>query len=249
LPPKTGDRHVRVVLRITDNSKDASARVQLSSATEPYVEKCMTRNLCLKKLSEGASGFAIRNNNTKQLQCLQGEDVSETCLGWKKCLLEIEDHVDELIKILRAGLLPASSQGEMIQILSTRRQGLERTQNQCIDPASSDPEAFDCECLQQVQEECGEASETEGCIREMMCKHPQVCESWKGTQCDTALIAGAMALHDQVKINTNASTMVKMTTKTPSMMSESQATSLVERSARLTNAHDLDESLTGKCAS
>merc|ERR1719262_1698058 len=51
----------------------------------------------------------------------------------------------------------------------------------CIDPLEDDPEAWNCDCLQNLQAACGGENPT--CYHEKFCAACGVCLSWKQTHC------------------------------------------------------------------
>eukprot|EP00747_Dinoflagellata_sp_TGD_P109573 gnl/TRDRNA2_/TRDRNA2_170732_c0_seq2.p1 gnl/TRDRNA2_/TRDRNA2_170732_c0~~gnl/TRDRNA2_/TRDRNA2_170732_c0_seq2.p1 ORF type:complete len:427 (-),score=39.62 gnl/TRDRNA2_/TRDRNA2_170732_c0_seq2:186-1466(-) len=67
----------------------------------------------------------------------------------------------------------------------------------CIDPEISDPEAWDCDCHEEMLHLCHEISNehnvtgfsTSACIRAQLCQHSKVCKAWKDTHCDEMLTA------------------------------------------------------------
>merc|ERR1719453_2217215 len=54
----------------------------------------------------------------------------------------------------------------------------------CANPAVDDPESWDCECADTMEKACNTAPEYIGwsldcCFKDMMCKHSNICSSWK----------------------------------------------------------------------
>ena len=58
---------------------------------------------------------------------------------------------------------------------------------ECIDPATYDPEAAECECFNDIQESCSGKSDEEGCILEKVCANANICSAWKDEKCTASL--------------------------------------------------------------
>ena len=59
LPVTKGNHDIRVVLRIIDPTKDANAGVRIHARTDPWVDVCFTRHLCLDKLGDASQAFVV----------------------------------------------------------------------------------------------------------------------------------------------------------------------------------------------
>eukprot|EP00747_Dinoflagellata_sp_TGD_P200774 gnl/TRDRNA2_/TRDRNA2_74199_c0_seq1.p1 gnl/TRDRNA2_/TRDRNA2_74199_c0~~gnl/TRDRNA2_/TRDRNA2_74199_c0_seq1.p1 ORF type:complete len:542 (+),score=59.40 gnl/TRDRNA2_/TRDRNA2_74199_c0_seq1:69-1628(+) len=78
----------------------------------------------------------------------------------------------------------------------------------CIDPETSDPEAWDCDCHKEMVQLCHEISnehQVSGfsmamCMRAQLCTHSRVCQTWKDTHCNEVVaseIADLITAHEE----------------------------------------------------
>ena len=57
----------------------------------------------------------------------------------------------------------------------------------CMDPSSSDPESWSCECVEMIIAACGSPDDEE-CMFNTMCANAEDCSEWKtANNCPTAL--------------------------------------------------------------
>jgi hypothetical protein len=89
-------------------------------------------------------------------------------------------------------------------------EGTSAKQSQCLDPSTSDPEAWECNCHQAMRDECGRRGVTvhaqhsawADCFRMLLCEKPEVCQSWKGIACKSAgeetLLQGSITSQDEL---------------------------------------------------
>jgi len=97
----------------------------------------------------------------------------------------------------------------------------------CIDPSIADAEAMECDCMQELVEECGKplhaGTSDEDCFAKLLCTRSNVhiCQDWKNEHCGE---------HSQ-------------------SLYQKQQTSLSRRSARAneSDSDDMDDTLQGKC--
>jgi len=54
----------------------------------------------------------------------------------------------------------------------------------CIDPASDDPEMWECNCFEEMQNKCGGMDAN--CFQCIFCENANVCSSWKTKMCTEA---------------------------------------------------------------
>jgi len=233
---------IRVLFFPTILAKKSSARFDLSIwGADSSVAGCMAVKDCLGMLGTGSdAAFKLRNGNGLQLKCLTGklkrmsaveETVLETCEEWKKCVKE-SGKKKELIAILRAGL--KKTKQVLLEGVSLSSQTcLDANADTCVEPDTSDPESWDCECAEGMLAACSDykGNELASCIQGLMCQDSNVCCSWKQDHC---------ASH---------------TTSTGSEMAERSSSGNISAAAALSetsanqNAHGtLDETLAGKCS-
>jgi len=191
-----GNHHVQVIFHIADVTQDSSAGVKIEAQIDPWVDVCLSTHLCLAKLARGNAAFRLRNNNTRQHLCLQGhpeEEDAALCSRWAKCLTSEESNtvfLDALKNLLSAAQSnTASGPRKLLSVSqSSTDSGTVRTERiadapGCVDPHSADTEAFECECLSDLQQTCSSGATQEDCFRNLMCEHPDVCCSWKDLEC------------------------------------------------------------------
>lgn len=146
--------------------------------------------MCLKELDGNDEGDSkLRNDNKEQLQCLQGDLSSDSCTRWTACLDQHEVDKAMLLAILQASLpTGALHQGAASNAGSSANSDDEIT-GACLHPATDDPESWECECSESLEDACGSDSV---CIQEQLCDAPKVCQDWKDNwgDCDSVLLAG-----------------------------------------------------------
>eukprot|EP00747_Dinoflagellata_sp_TGD_P083780 gnl/TRDRNA2_/TRDRNA2_162254_c0_seq1.p1 gnl/TRDRNA2_/TRDRNA2_162254_c0~~gnl/TRDRNA2_/TRDRNA2_162254_c0_seq1.p1 ORF type:complete len:164 (+),score=23.14 gnl/TRDRNA2_/TRDRNA2_162254_c0_seq1:645-1136(+) len=60
--------------------------------------------------------------------------------------------------------------------------------NACIYPPKEDPESWDCNCFEEMQEKCDRVAGTPGytmemCLAAQYCLHPNICNRWANVVC------------------------------------------------------------------
>jgi len=116
------------------------------------------------------------------------------------------------------------------KVTSTREK-----ESSCVDPTFDDPEAFSCDCMEAMENECGEVDEV--CFRGLMCKHSEICCSWKETHCPNADHCSSSLL---LMTNSSTSHADTMTVDSASLEDRSKVTGNIDSS--------LDQTLSGKCS-
>jgi len=174
--------------------RSSSAEISLrASNVAPFVDKCMTVKDCLQVLGDGSNAsFKIRNSNVVQLACLRGqhgsmsEPVKNKCEEWEACL---PDEAKQSIATLLGAAIGKSDAKSLTEKAAAQTK---EDPNTCIDPSSDDPEAWSCECMESMEEQCsGEdrKKEKEECYREKICGAKKICQSWKEDNCDSESLA------------------------------------------------------------
>jgi len=242
------------------------AKVIMVAVVSKWVDTCMDRNYCLKKLGDGsAAAFELRNNNRRQYECLQGTPAAHLkteCDIWRVCFAGQGDgtHEADLLKVLHVIFRPAakknkkkrkkrarvSSLGQkeatpMKELLGASSFSNIKDAPGCTDPAVADVEALECECLDEVRNNCAAKGVTdmEECFLTYMCDNVAVCASWQEGHCPGG--GSSLMQRSSVALKSAASATVDQEKKM-----------LVNRSARSASAQardELDGALSGKCSS
>ena len=117
---------------------------------------------CLKNIPVGHDdGFAFRNDNKMQLECLKGvrESMSgkqwSICGQWKACM--DSEHQQHLKQYLEATVGTTSSGAAENEV--------------CFDPAVDDPEAVQCNCYESALARCTSGESEAECIRKFLVAH------------------------------------------------------------------------------
>jgi len=227
VPMKKGDHQIKASFYTKELALISSAQILIKAiGLMPWVETCMDSHLCLKKLGDASkASFGLRNNNRRQRDCLVGKawpQDADKCQEWDNCLQETPKSTAHtkfkatLEDILNAVLPSNRTTPESLAESPADAPG-------CIDPEISDPEAFECECLEKLQETCEGEPDQMQCFRNLMCEDPRVCCSWKQAACSPSAAAGC----------------------------SDSSSSMTQRAnvERLQTSTDLDTSVAGKCSS
>jgi len=197
-----GDNILEFIFRAEKSSKDATVSIVIKiKDVQAWVDTCMARKLCLEKLGNGTNeSFGLRNDNQKQLQCLQATSPEGICEEWAGCI--DDTYKKTLVAILRVvGRKPAAGARAVARHPGTRDATLDSSMSrketaratlvdqtsECIDPSTHDPEAAECECFSDIQESCGDKIDQEGCILEKVCANSNVCQTWRDNMCPASL--------------------------------------------------------------
>ena len=169
---KAGSTRIRVVIEPAAGSDpDKTLKVWMKvrgNRVKSRVADCMDTKMCLKALS-GTAGSQLRNDNRKQLACLKGDLSIAQCTAWTTCLDEPGKQVDKamLLDILEAAL-PHSALAEFDTESITHTP--DEASGDCLHPANDDPESWECECAEALEEHCETSSLSRpDCIRDAMC--------------------------------------------------------------------------------
>eukprot|EP00747_Dinoflagellata_sp_TGD_P083783 gnl/TRDRNA2_/TRDRNA2_162254_c0_seq4.p1 gnl/TRDRNA2_/TRDRNA2_162254_c0~~gnl/TRDRNA2_/TRDRNA2_162254_c0_seq4.p1 ORF type:complete len:163 (+),score=29.05 gnl/TRDRNA2_/TRDRNA2_162254_c0_seq4:645-1133(+) len=133
--------------------------------------------------------------------------------------------------------------------------------NACIYPPKEDPESWDCNCFEEMQERCALVAETPGytivnCLAAQYCMHEDICQSWASAVCSkSAVIAMQQALFalespsqapvDQLMAPLESNSIDRIANSLPSRIKTigSAQVRLVQRSAVGTGMHDLESTM------
>jgi len=226
IPQKHGTHHVKVALRIKDETMKSEANLTLHArGLDSYVDQCMGRKFCLSELgAERDASFKLRQSAKTQLQCMLGKipeslfDLQRVCGEWQECLSKRGHSVDDLTQSLSAAILKNNSD-EPEEPASNA--------TACLDPENADPEELECECLQTCEKLSG--SKKGMCIRNLLCDHCGVCGHWKQGRCTE-----------------------KQITKCGDANAVGQQGAMLVHSTKATSVaaigNTLDDTLTGKCS-
>eukprot|EP00747_Dinoflagellata_sp_TGD_P128625 gnl/TRDRNA2_/TRDRNA2_174569_c0_seq4.p1 gnl/TRDRNA2_/TRDRNA2_174569_c0~~gnl/TRDRNA2_/TRDRNA2_174569_c0_seq4.p1 ORF type:complete len:269 (-),score=48.10 gnl/TRDRNA2_/TRDRNA2_174569_c0_seq4:52-858(-) len=150
--------------------------------------RCQDQKMCLQQLSDPSgtrlsTRLSLRNDNRFQLRCLKNwqkrfsPDQKGVCNNWVECLRK-GGHEQEVLNILEA---------------ATDFKTSEQQDKKCIYPPTADPESWHCDCYNEMKCRCAKIRELHGfsgfsekaCLRSSFCLHPDVCQGWKDSACNT----------------------------------------------------------------
>jgi len=142
------------------------------------VADCMDHRMCLSEM------HLLRNDNQKQLQCLQDgclncdAALQDECSKWEACLNDNGVSKQRLQALLEASSIP-----------TVATQASEITGN-CLQPANDDPESWECECAGDLDAVCSPSSPNLAhCYLQQMCNYHDICQSWKDQKCQNILLS------------------------------------------------------------
>jgi len=192
--PVEKDSRVRVEFIREETGVEAFGLITLyARGVDEYVDDCMGVKYCLAGLGDGSeAAFRFRNSNVQQLGCLlanttdERNNISDHCEAWGKCLGEEPARKKKLQTLLKVGLGTRASLSENENQGRRRRRRKAATSEPCRDPANEDAESFDCECSGKLSKSC---ADDEDCFRKFFCDSSKVCDSWKGENCESSLMA------------------------------------------------------------
>jgi len=189
----TGPGSTRLYVVIKANSPSDSTKVELLvrvNEAPDSVGDCLDFKMCLSKMG------SLRNDNAKQLQCLQGGLPSMLqCSIWTACLDDNQVDKARLQALLAAGSLTASLRE------AERKHTPETLESEvtgaCMNPGDDDPESWECECHKALDVACdhcyspGNVGTTclEVCYLDQMCDYPDICDTWKDAKCQSLLLS------------------------------------------------------------
>jgi len=214
-----------------------------------------------QKLALGAAVQAAGGRLASKLQC-KSIRSSSSCA---RLLLQRPTHRD----IMRAVSPPQKSFVRSEKVRKTksngRGAGLVETSDAkaCVDPSVADPATWCCECWSYAQSQCKGVDE--GCIHRLMCKNPNICQSWKDAQpskCQTttATSASAEVAPASAEVAPVSAEVAPVTTATTATTAKGHKGHkghkklMLERSQSNTESDDtrtgnIDHSVVGKCDS
>jgi len=195
--PVEKDSRVRVEFIREETGVEAFGLITLRArGVDEYVDDCMGVKYCLAGLGDGSeSAFDFRNSNVQQLGCLNAHttdernNISDHCEVWDTCLTKEPARKKKLRTLLKVGLGTRASLSENENQYGRRRRKWTApapTPAPCRDPANEDAESFDCECSAELSRSC---DDDEDCFRKFFCDNSNVCDSWKGENCESSLMA------------------------------------------------------------
>jgi hypothetical protein len=262
----TGNTTIRIVAYPSDSNVGCTATVDFRAGdVDPYVERCMGTQMCLIELGNDQAGYELRNNNQKQYDCLKGNYADASCTAFDTCLVK-GGYKDDLMKILQ-GVYGAGSQSyALADIGSTTgtkdtmggslaaktgsaakvRQYSQKLNvsmdSGCFNPYAGDPEAYDCECLDQDRAVCeANGVELSECIRLALCNRCEVCADWKHDRCTTLEQQSAEAACAQAFLQKHSTPDSPVGIKSKSLFERAGAADEME------SLVELDSSVRGKC--
>jgi len=180
---------IRIVLEKKKSGSAARAKMAIqANSIDVGMDECMSTTECLSVLGDNsADSFELRNSNLKQRDCLSETWQSAKCTEWKNCL------PDEQEKKLLA-FLKASLRAPALEEVGMAKQSHKTNEATCMDPSSTDPESWECECIDMIVEQCGGVDET--CFFNTMCAHADICSKWKkANDCPPALDQNSAAMN------------------------------------------------------
>jgi len=186
-----GDNIMEFTFKALESFKDAMVTIYTTvSDVEAWVDTCMARKACLQKLGDGTSeSFQLRNDNQRQLRCLQSASPAGICKEWMGCM---EDSMKKTLEailrvVLRKPLAGAQRRRRRRRRKTRRSASLVDQASGCINPSNYDPEAAECECFADIQEYCAGKGDEDVCLLKHVCSLNTVCEDWKDQQCTASL--------------------------------------------------------------
>jgi hypothetical protein len=236
------DAHVQIKFRRSHKDYQASASAIISAErVDASVESCMSVKDCLKILGDGsAASFALRNSNRKQYECIAARDyatrnaISVKCPPWVQCLSQDANNKKRLEVFLRAAVI--TPMATSLAAMAGKITAAHDKESSCVDPETDDAESWNCDCMEYIARECGDMDEV--CFRGLMCKHSEICCSWKQTHCPAAdHCSSSLAI---LKTNSSNSRADTIQGDSASLGDRSKVTSNIDSS--------LDQSLSGKCS-
>jgi hypothetical protein len=203
----------RIVFKLDNAHSGGSAKVELDAEDiDPRAESCMESSECLEKLgvctstSECEAAFKLRNHNPTQLKCLEENfagmpsSLKAKCKEWLTCLkgsssslLETGLHLGSIPSLV--AFLKAATQGQQV----TGTGGAITDPVACSNPAVTDPETAECDCLDGMVEECEGVDAT--CFRKLMCRSTKTCPSWIKDHCGEFPESSSMMELSQTRSN------------------------------------------------
>jgi len=234
--PKDGADHIVVLEHIVlQRGSVSEATIRFVAHMQPWVDQCLSKKVCLAALGDGSgTSFAMRNSNQRQYNCLNGRPAAEDkqqCAAWVRCL--VSDEAKDPSKLLKAMLNVAL--GKKGNLLAQTESLVGKVSvEKCIDPYVADAEAWECECMEELEKTCGSQNDMEQCFHKIMCKNPNICCAWKQDNCPNA--------HCQPKLmsSVDATGSIKEAGAVMSRRAERNDTGVIDSL--------LDSSLSGKCA-
>jgi hypothetical protein len=226
----------------------------------PQFEQCMDHKACLAAMGsmQDEASYALRNKNKYQLTCLKrgtlpsfGGKMAPVCEAWRTCVEKTPDLSQFLTTSLSAAN-PSLLQAEVTAVAKASR-----PQDECLDPSIADIEAFECECMVELHEQCGDEEE---CFKSWFCNRNEVCRDWKvANACPGHLLQTERgeAVEAEAKRHSPKAHMAlaakQRPHKTENSSSLRSSDSLLERrsgsrrSMTVKSDGSMDDSLAGKC--
>jgi hypothetical protein len=226
------DTHIKIVWQRSSTSSSTEATVLVwGKDLSPALDDCLSTKDCMKILGAGSSdAFDLRNDNRRQRACLNGKLNDSLCQSWRSCL-QNSGGFHGLRTLLRA-VFSGSSSSLLEQNASRLVRSHDASTANCQDPSVSDPETWDCDCFENMKQTCGGVDQA--CFNRLMCSHPNICSSWKESNCGH--FSSSM-----LEIGADGSTQEKTQKRL-------MRRATVEETATDLNKEGLDSSLEGKCS-
>lgn len=177
------------------------AHVQIShlqiAMPKAYAD-CADYKVCLDPISMNSE---FRNNNSKQLECLQAAaPLSEGagCARWRACLTEeLQDQLRIMLVAAGAGGYNLNVSGVLVNVSNASPLQVSGQEDgpECMNPLVQDAQSWTCDCFEEMQSTCRSLdADDELCMRAQLCEHPRVCRSWKEQACDEPEIQAMQTL-------------------------------------------------------
>eukprot|EP00747_Dinoflagellata_sp_TGD_P113263 gnl/TRDRNA2_/TRDRNA2_171665_c2_seq4.p1 gnl/TRDRNA2_/TRDRNA2_171665_c2~~gnl/TRDRNA2_/TRDRNA2_171665_c2_seq4.p1 ORF type:complete len:280 (-),score=44.26 gnl/TRDRNA2_/TRDRNA2_171665_c2_seq4:255-1094(-) len=196
---RPGGHTFTIEFKVRNGITDHKAVIRALSFFMPDTfANCEDTKVCLEILGANASGLELRNSNLLQWQCLMSlfdamsSDQKQTCEAWKVCLSNNDEHhAERILAFLNATGVGAGGPATTPVLLAAD------PAQQCIDPRTSDPESWDCDCFEEMHRRCEELGASQEfafggfgdlCLRAQYCMSDNVCGHWNSKICDDPLI-------------------------------------------------------------
>jgi len=185
---------IRAVLEVTSTAKAMIRMDAQDLGNETAL--CMDFRECLISVGKlSKDDFKLREDNLEQLHCLSGQSTNPSCAKFDSCLSEKPGQKDLMKTYLGVALGNSASIGSLVQEEQVAAVAKQSTKVQdCFDPAVSDPEELDCNCMDVYEEwkdtdNCTQEAEPDKtCMTKYLCEQvPITCAAWRSANCPSTL--------------------------------------------------------------
>jgi len=204
IPVKTSGGHWFEMV-FTPTSPHESSKAELASfqfLSEANYANCQDNKMCLDSLlQDDPEHQELRNSNEAQYACLmlQSPNPTSACGQWRACL---ENDAEEELRTMLASAFPSGTGSGSLAQVSSSTAVVSQEDAHCINPETTDPQGWACDCFEHMQSACAEreADPASGyttltaCFTDLYCEHAEVCQDWKGAHCsDSSLLQRAQS--------------------------------------------------------